>query len=72
MAECEGIAQSHIRGGSGWILEKVSILGVIKHWNKLPGEMVDAPPLSVLERTIPSIMFFLVSLKGWAVGLDYL
>lgn len=30
--------------------------GVVKHWNRLPREVVDAPSLSVLERHLDKVL----------------
>jgi len=33
------------RGGSGWILQKIS--SQIEQWHRLPGEVVESPSLEV-------------------------
>lgn len=42
------MAQSSTKGGSDWILgKKIFTVRVVKHWNRLPHKVVDAPSASV-------------------------
>jgi len=39
------MASSSIRGGLDWILGKISLLRVVKHWTRLPRAVVGSPSL---------------------------
>ena len=39
-----------LQGRLGLVLGRISLKNVVKHWNKLPREMVDSPSLEVFKR----------------------
>lgn len=39
-----------LQGRPGLVLGRISLKNVVKHWNKLPREMVDPPSLEVFKR----------------------
>lgn len=38
------------RGGFNWTVGKTYLLSVVRHWNKLPREVVELPSLEVLKK----------------------
>lgn len=45
----EGVASRCTRGDLGWILERISSVRVVKHWNGLPGEGVETAPPEIFK-----------------------
>ena len=54
----------HQQRGSGWILGKVSIRKVVRHWHRLPREVVESPSLEVFKKRGDTALRVMVSGHG--------
>jgi len=53
----EEMTSSCSRGGLDWLLgKKIIHQWVIKHWNRLPREVVESPSLEVFKRPIDVVL----------------
>lgn len=53
---CLGMAQSCARRGLDWTLGSIFAKRVVRHWDGLPGEVDDAPNLSVLKKHLDNAL----------------
>ena len=52
------------RGVSGWILGKISPQKVVRHWNRLPMEVVESPSLGMFKNCVNVALRDVVSGHG--------
>ena len=57
----EETASGCSRGALGWILRK----GVVKHWDRLPREVVGSPSLEVFKRRVGVVLMGVVEQQMW-------
>ena len=57
----EEMALNCTKGGSGWILGKISPKKVVMYWNMLPGEVMESLSLEVLKKCVDAVLWNVVS-----------
>lgn len=57
----EETASGCSRGALGWILQK----GAVKHWDRLPREVVGSPSLEVFKRHVGVVLKGVVEQQMW-------
>jgi len=50
------MASSCTWGNLDWILGKISLLTVVKHWNRLPKAVVNSPSLELFKRHVDVVL----------------